>query len=80
MKITSDGKNPVFIAIDVSKDELPGSIYSKRQSMFNSTQNNDFSKKIEDICIISSTNIDLIWTIKWYIDKYIRHKEVATSF
>ena len=32
--------------------------------MFNSTQNNDFSKKIEDICIISSTNIDLIWTIK----------------
>ena len=53
MKITSDGKNPVFIAIDVSKDELPESIYSKRQFMFNSTQNNDFSKKIEDICIIS---------------------------
>ena len=33
--------------------------------MFNSTQNNDFSKEIEDTCIISSTNIDLIRTMEY---------------
>ena len=45
MKITGDGKTPGFVAIDISKDELVGSIYSKRQFMFTSTQNNGFSKK-----------------------------------
>ena len=45
MKITGDGKTPGFVAIDISKDELAGSIYSKRQFMFTSTQNNGFSKK-----------------------------------
>ena len=43
--ITGDGKTPGFIAIDISKDELAGSIYSNRQFMFTSTQNNGFSKK-----------------------------------
>ena len=38
MKITGDGKTPGFVAIDISKDELAGSIYSKRQFMFTSTQ------------------------------------------
>ena len=43
--ITGNGKTPGFIVIDISKDELAGSIYSNRQFMFTSTQSNGFSKK-----------------------------------
>ena len=43
--ITGNGKTPGFIVIDISKDELAGSIYSNRQFMFTSTHSNGFSKK-----------------------------------
>ena len=47
LKISSNGKTPVFIAIDAKKDELAVSIYLNGQVVFNSTLRDDFCKNIK---------------------------------
>ena len=37
-------------------------------------------KKLKDICIISSTDIDIIHTIKWHVAECLCHKQITTPF
>ena len=79
MKTTSNCKTLVFIAIDASKYELAWPTYWNRQVVFNSTLKDDFCKK-KKMTFVSSTNIDIIHTIEWYIEEYFCHKKILTSF